>query len=247
MKKPNSISKEQLEQLDTLLFKSFQHAKNLEEINSMHCLLGDEILCRYDKEIMSLAWLLTDRETKVWDKVRKVFDFVRDDIIFDFAPKIAGPESWYASNILKNRRGFCHQKAILFVALLRAVDLPAALVFQNVTDHILLDNRFAKFVPGGILPLHAVVAVEINNKWYHLDATLDSELCNRKGYVINNVIEGQDTLLPEYTRTGERHFTILQELGYFESYPKQFRDFLLANLADWNAWRDVVNRKHITM
>ena len=233
--------------LNRYLKNSLNNAKKSEELNAMHCIVNDEIINHDHKDIRSTSLELVKSTNNPWETVRTLFDFVRDRIIYDFAPEIVGPSSWHASVILKEGRGFCHQKAILFTALLRAAGVPTALVFQNVKDHILLSTRYKSLIPGGILPMHALVAVNVNDKWYRLDATLDSGLCLKKGYCIPKVVERKESLLPENTLNGTPHFTIKKELGYFEFYPEEFRLLLLENIDSWNSWRRFVKKKQLTM
>jgi len=241
------MNKNQLDKLNYYLKRSFSEAKTPKELNEMHCLLPSSLFDYDNETIQSKINQLKIKSDDPWVRTEKIFNFVRDNIIYDFAPEITGLSSWNASIILKSGNGFCHQKAILLTALLRALEIPTCLVFQNVKDHMLLSSRFLKLLPGGYLPTHALVAVNISNKWYRLDASLDSTLCTRKGYHISQIEFGKETLLPTHTLDGRQHFSIEKELGYFENYPEAFRALLLENIDDWNAWRKIVNKKHITM
>ena len=237
----------QIDQLNYYLGSSLSEAKVSEKLNITTCLTSSTIFDFDNRFIQSKINQLKVNSSDPWDKTKIIFDFVRDNIVYDFAPEIIGLSSWYASVILKKGFGFCHQKAIVLTALLRAVDIPTCLVFQNVKDDILFNTRFKELLPGGFLPLHALVAVNISDKWYRLDATLDSNLCNKKDYYISQIEFGKETLLPTHTLDGGRHFSIKKELGYFENYPEAFRALLLENIDDWNVWRKIVNKKRITM
>ena len=236
-----------LDQLNYYLGSSLSEAKNSDELDQIYCLMNGSIFDFDNQLIQSKIKQLKIKSNDPWEKTRQIFDFVRDNIVYDFAPEIIGLSSWYASVILKKGFGFCYQKAIVLAALLRAVEIPTCLVFQNVKDHILLSTRFKDLLPGGFLPLHALVAVNISDKWYRLDATLDSNLCTKKGYQIPQIEFGKETLLPTHTLDGRQHFSVEKELGYFENYPEAFRALLLENIVDWNAWRKIVNKKKITM
>lgn len=236
-----------LQHLNSSLAEVIKISKSCNEINPADCLQDDEIINHSQNDITTIVSSLTEGVNDYWDTVQRLFEFVRDKIVFDFAPEIEGPEDWQASTILKKGSGFCHQKAILLAAFLRASELPAALVFQEVIDHVILSSRYEKLLPNGRLPLHALVAVNINDKWYRLDATLDADLCSSKGYRLTKVVSGEEALLPKFTLKGNPHFSIDSELGYFESYPLEFRDLLLGNWNEWNSWRAFVKKKHLTM
>jgi hypothetical protein len=238
---------DQIDQLKYYLGSSLSEAKVSKELNITTCLTSSAIFDFDNQLIQSKINQLKIDGSDPWGKTKQIFDFVRDNIVYDFAPDIIGLSSWYASVILKKGSGFCHQKAIVLTAMLRGAEIPTCLVFQNVKDHILFNTRFKDLIPGGMLPLHALVAVNISNKWYRLDSTLDSNLCNKKGYHVSQIEIGKETLLPTHTLDGHQHFSIEKELGYFEIYPETFRALLLENIDDWKAWGKIVNKKRITM
>lgn len=65
-----------------------------------------------------------------------------------------------ASDVLKQRVGFCYAKSHLLVALLRARGIPAALCYQRLA----LDSE------GRAFCLHGLVAVYLQrNGWYRID------------------------------------------------------------------------------
>ncbi len=63
-----------------------------------------------------------------------LFYFVRDKIIYDPCTEFEEKENYIASRILTKGEGFCVQKAILFAALLRAVKIPAKLIFVDIKN-----------------------------------------------------------------------------------------------------------------
>ncbi len=217
------------------------------ELSPDRCLQPDEFMDYHHPDIQTKVQELTNGLNDPWNKAEAIFRFVRDEIIYDFAPKITGPENWKASVILKEKRGFCHQKSILQTALYRAAGIPSALVYQDVIDYPLMKTRYRSIISDGVLRYHGLSVVYIERKWIRQDATLDSGLCRRRGYCITELNEGKETLLPEYTVKGEPHFKIQKEYGYFESFNPQFRDEILSNLTMWNEWRSFVKKEHLSM
>jgi len=185
------MNRNQLDQLNYYLGSSLSEAKVSKELNIKTCLTSSAIFDFDNQLIQSKINQLKIKSNNPWERTKLIFDFVRDNIVYDFAPEVIGLSSWYASVILKKGLGFCHQKAIVLTALLRAVEIPTCLVFHNVKDYILVNTRFKDLLPDGFLPLHALVAVNISDKWYRLDATLDSKLCNKKGYHIPQIELGK--------------------------------------------------------
>ncbi len=211
------------------------------------CLQADAIFDHEDDKIRLLAEKLTRNQTGDWPKATVLFDYARDTIAYDFAPKVDSIADLSATAISKKTAGFCHQKSIFLVALLRSVGIPAALTFQTIVDHALLRSRFRVLQNDGTLHFHGLVCAFLENDWFRIDATLDSALCNARGYQITKITRGEETLLPKTTKKGKPHFTITEEKGYFESYPKLFFDLFLKHAEGWNLWRKFVQKEAISM
>lgn len=220
---------------------------NPRDLDQELCLVADEFMDYNHKDVNAQAQILTSGLEDLWDRIAAIYVFVRDEIVYDFAPQIESLNDWKASTILKNKRGYCHQKSILQSALFRALGFPSALVFQEIIDYPLLKTRYKDRIPNGILPYHALAAVFIDDKWYRLDATLDSGLCTRRGYQVTTVNPGCETLLPETTQNGHPHFKIQCENGFLEAYPHIFCDAFLKNLGAWEEWRSFVKQEYLSM
>lgn len=221
--------------------------KDPNDLNRQRCLMSNEFMDFNHPDVQLQIHKLSEGLDDPWDIAKAIFRFVRDDIVYDFAPPISGPENWRSSVILKEKRGFCHQKSILQASLYRAAGIPSALTYQDVIDYPLLKTRYKKIIPDGILPYHGLSVIFINDAWVRQDATLDSGLCIRRGYRITKVTKGRETLLPKTTIDGKPHFKIQKEHGCFESFNPRFRDDLLLNLSAWNEWQSFVKNEHLSM
>jgi len=221
---------------------------SVSELDPHVCLHPDSIF-DYDHDIVhSLGQKTVTGLSDEWSKVAALFDFVRDTIAYDFAPNVESIRDLSASEIAQKAAGFCHQKSILLVALLRAVDIPAALAFQTIVDHALLRSRFRVLQNDGTLHFHGLACAFLDGRWFRIDATLDAALCTARNYHVTTVVPGQETLLPTTTQDGKPHFTIIEDKGYFASYPvKLFRDLFLRHADIWALWRKFVKKEEISM
>lgn len=217
------------------------------DLDKTACLQDDAIFDHEDDKICSLAEKLTKNQTGDWSKATVLFNFARDTIAYDFAPKVDSLRDLSASVISGKTAGFCHQKSILLASLLRAIGIPAALTFQTIVDHALLRSRFRDLQNNGTLHFHGLVCAFLEGDWFRIDATLDSALCNARGYQITKITPKQETLLPKTTKNGKQHFTITEEKGYFESYPKLLFDLFLKHADGWALWRKFVKKEDISM
>ncbi|MEA1881214.1 MAG: transglutaminase family protein [Candidatus Marinimicrobia bacterium] len=218
-----------------------------EGLDTKKCLEADEWIDHHHPDIIQKVNELTDGMDKMWDKIRVIFEFIRDEIVYNFAPIIDSEDNWKASSVLAQKNGMCHQKSNLQVALFRAAGIPAALTYQKIVDYPLKRSRYKELIPDGVLPYHALAVVHVKGQWYRLDATLDAGLCNRRGYRLTEVMDGNEIILPDTKENGEPHFEIIEDHGYFESYPREFLDSFMAHKDRWKLWRSFVHKEHLSM
>lgn len=91
---------------------------------------------------------------------RRCFEWVRDDIQHssDFH---RNPVTCVASDVLKERTGYCYAKSYLLAALLRANGIPTGFSYQRLSVY---DN-------GAPYSLHGLNAVQLPEfGWYRIDA-----------------------------------------------------------------------------
>jgi transglutaminase-like putative cysteine protease len=188
------------------------------------------------------------------ERLRTLFYFVRDEIAYTFAPQgssmLSDPsETFRASATLARGSGMCIQKAALLCALARASGFRARLSFQALRDHR-LPRELVRLMGSNTLVPHGLVSVELHDQWLRLDASLDGDLCRRKGYRPTEFSETQAALLPSTDVNGRRHFEVVEEMGDFDELPL---DFVLQAFAeryagiDFDAVRQYVLRSGATM
>jgi hypothetical protein len=88
---------------------------------------------------------------------------VRDEIRFGFAPAFYDMR---ASEVLEARIGFCNTKSTLFVALLRAMGIPARQVFVDIDASILT----GLINPGTWFVDHSYTELMLDDEWIALDS-----------------------------------------------------------------------------
>jgi hypothetical protein len=119
-----------------------------------------------NKEISTLI------ENKKWfnldekEKINQIYEFIRDGIPFGYNKNDAIP----ASMVLKNGYGQCNTKGILFMALLRAVNIPCRIhgfTINKILQKGALKGFYYKLSPKEIV--HSWVEIHYKNKWYNLE------------------------------------------------------------------------------
>lgn len=108
-----------------------------------------------------------------FNKIKSIYDFVRNEILFGYNTD----DNITASQVLKDGYGQCNTKGTLFMALLRAVNVPCRI------HGFTIDKKLQKGAMTGIVYknspnniLHSWVEVFYENNWYELEAfILDDE------------------------------------------------------------------------
>lgn len=110
-------------------------------------------------------WAKEDEFTKI----RKIYDFVRDEIQFGYNTDDTIP----ASEVLKDGYGQCNTKATLFMALLRAVGIPCRI------HGFTIDKKLQKGAMTGLIyflapqnVVHTWVEVHYQGQWYNLEGLI---------------------------------------------------------------------------
>lgn len=202
--------------------------------------------CRSATDVIDSGHPAIAEKARALGTVAKLFAFVRDEIRYDFTPRLDARDSWRASTTLQRGKGFCQQKAVLFAALCRAAGTPAAICFQHIRDHKLLDTRFAAVLPNGIIAFHGLAAIWRDEKWVRVDPSLDSGLCKIRGYRRVELGAGE-SLLPATDLVGHPHFDFLAALGPFADLPVAVTDLGVKIRPTWDALREVARKTGATM
>ena len=160
------------------------------------------------------AGLQTEKEKAV-----ALYYFVRDEIKHNpYAPSYER-ENYRAGLILERGNGFCQHKALLLVALARAVGIPARPGYVDVRDHLLSD-KFRKMIGGdNLLIQHGYAELYLGGKWVHVSPAYDLETCQKAGFVpveFDGVNDAKDSA---YDREGSPHIEHVKDHGHFDDFP----------------------------
>lgn len=164
-------------------------------------------------EIIQKAGELTVGVNSPEEKARRIFYFIRDEIRYVFRAQFE-EEKYFASQILKNGRGFCTQKAILFCALARSCGIAAGIYFYDIVDFSLPQN-FVDLLKTRTLFRHGIAALFMNGKWIKYDATLDSQLTGSNNLHAVEFSPVKDCLMKAKTISGDRHIKYIKDYGLY--------------------------------
>ncbi len=123
--------------------------------------------------VINLASRQTYGKVSPLEKIESIFYYVRDQIKFGFPPIW---DEVKASETIYHGLGYCNTKATLFVALSRAVGIPARLHFGLIDlriMHGIMPAVFFPFLPklGG----HSWVEVQLDGTWRAIDSYINDK------------------------------------------------------------------------
>lgn len=155
----------------------------------------------------------TDKE-----KAIKLYNAVRDG--FQYNPNILDlrREGLKASDLLKRKRGYCVEKAVLLAATARAVGVPSRLSFYIVKNHIATE-KLEKLLKKDYLVFHGAAEMFLNGKWLKTTPAFDKNLCRYLNVEPLEFDGETDSIFQEYDQTGRVFMKYLHEYGAFNDLP----------------------------
>ena len=140
----------------------------------MENLLEKTKLLDFDnKEILHLIEKREWKNLNEKEKIRQIYEFVRDEIQFGYNIDDAIP----ASLVLKDGYGQCNTKGILFMALLRAVKIPCRI--HGFTVNKIIQKGTITGIPYILAPreiVHSWVEINYKGKWFNLEGFILDKL-----------------------------------------------------------------------
>ena len=126
-----------------------------------------------------------------------------------------------ASTIAKKPEGHCIDKAILLIACLRALGIPARIHLAKVSNHIATE-RLEKVIGTNELTPHGLVDVYHNNQWVKCSPAFNKELCEMYNVDVLEFNGTKDSVFQEYNRDDDLFMSYLEDYGSFEDVPLDF-------------------------
>ena len=160
------------------------------------------------------------------DKAIRLFDAVRDQIRYNPFDIGTTADEYRASRIVGKPSNYCVPKAILLTAAMRAADIPAAVGFADVRNH-LNSPKLAGLMGTDLFIYHGYVAVWLDGRQFKVTPAFNTEMCERFG-VKQLVFDGKsDALFHEFDANSQRHMEYVNDRGWFADPPigQLLRDF----------------------
>ncbi len=161
---------------------------------------------------------LAKGQTEIKEIARSLFYFVRDKIKYNpYMPRYL-PEHFRASDTLARKDGFCVQKAVLLVALCRALDIPARIGLAVIRNHLMPD-KMANMLHGNVLPDHGYAELYLNDRWIMVTPVFDLEMCQKNRIVPVEFDGEKDAKLHSHNEDGRLHIEYVMDRGPYDDVP----------------------------
>lgn len=179
-------------------------------------LAATEFIERDAPEIVALAAQLrcpTDTETAI-----AAFDWVRDQIRYDPWAAAGDRASHRATAVLRARRGYCIQKAVLLAAICRAAGIPARLGFADVVNHK-NPARLREAMGTDLFVFHGYVELRLGGAWIKATPAFDPQTATRAGALLVEMDGIGDAMFHPVDPAGQPYMDYLRDRGSYDELP----------------------------
>ena len=142
------------------------------------------------------------------------------DIRYD-APDFDRLDSFKASTLLAEGKGYCVPKAAAFAALARAAGIPARLGFADVTNHLATPGTLER-MGGPVFAWHGYAEILIGGRWLKVSPTFDAPLCRKMGVATLEFDGLSDAHLQPFDSSGRVFMSYDKLHGVFHDVPARF-------------------------
>lgn len=177
-------------------------------------------------DIQAYAERITQGARIDMQKAVRIYYAVRDGWKYNPYNVNMKEDAMRASRILQNEEGHCLDKAILMIALLRAVHVPARLRLAKVRNHIAAE-RLVEFFGTDELTPHGYVEIWLNERWVKATPAFNRQLCEKLGVDVLEFDGRNDSVFQEFDKENGRFMDYLEDYGPFADVPM---DFIVENL-----------------
>ena len=155
------------------------------------------------------------------DKLSGWFLKVRDGWRYNPFTIYVKREKFKASHIAQNSEGHCIDKSTLFVAGLRALNIPARIRLAKVANHIAVESLVKRLGNNTIAP-HGIAEVYFEGKWLKVSTAFNKTLCNKYNVDALEFDGTEDAMLQSFNRDKQEFMEYLEDYGHFADVPFEF-------------------------
>lgn len=163
-------------------------------------------------DIQHFARQISNGESSTRRRAIRLYEAIRDQILYDPYSIELNPESMYASRVLQSGRGFCVAKAVLYAAVLRASGMPARIGFADVRNH-LTTPRLRQLMGTDVFYHHGYTELWLEGRWLKATPAFNLSLCEKFGIRPLEFDGTEDSIFHPYDKTGRKHMEYIVDHG----------------------------------
>jgi transglutaminase-like putative cysteine protease len=168
--------------------------------------------------IQRKARQLTENQADTTAKLKALFYFVRDEIKYNpYVPKYL-PEHFRASNTLAQGKGYCVSKAVLLIALTRAIGTPARLGMAQIRNH-LASEKIVNWMGTNIFHWHGYAELFNNGRWVKATPAFDINMCQQLRLTPVEFDGMNNAVFSAYNPDGQPQIEYLKDYGPYPDVP----------------------------
>lgn len=169
-------------------------------------------------DVISYATRVVGDAVDAREKAVRLYRAVRDDILYDPYRLTLTLDGMRASSVLRERRGWCVNKAALLAATARAVGIPSRLAFADVKNH-LVTKRLSKAIETDIFAYHGTTEMLLEGEWVRCTPAFNASLCERFGVDPLDWDGKTNSLFQPTTNDGQRFMEYVKDRGHGSDLP----------------------------
>ena len=146
-----------------------------------------------------------------------LYNKVRDSFLYDPYHLDLRHDALKATSIIKNKRAWCVEKAIVLAAAFRACSIPSRLGYGIVVNHIGVE-KLTTFLKRKEIVFHGYVEAHIDNKWVNCTPAFDPLVCRIAGVPILEWNGETDALFHAF-KGKDKFMEYLHLYGTYEDVP----------------------------
>lgn len=168
--------------------------------------------------VQKTAHDITSNSQNNREKAVNLFYLVRDQIAYNLHVNRHLPEHFLANATLRRGQGFCIQKAVVLVALSRALDIPGRLGFAVIRNH-LMPEKLASFLASNEIPDHGFAELYLEGKWVKATPAFDLTTCHEHRILPVDFDGVNDAIFHRLNQDGALHIEYVKDHGRYSDLP----------------------------
>jgi len=137
-------------------------------------------------------------------------------------------EDYRASELVGKEEGHCIDKAIILIAGLRGLNIPARINLAKVKNHIAVDKLIEVLGTNELTP-HGNVEIFLDGKWLKATPAFNETLCRICNVEPLEFNGEEDSIFQPYNESGKQFMEYIEDYGFFDDFPL---DFIVQNMKD---------------